>query len=65
MVTDLERSAFKVFENNVEQDIRIFRQEDIPLSLGIVIDNSGSMRGKLGRGGVGVCAAGEVIPPQR
>lgn len=46
MVTDLERSAFKVFENNVEQDIRIFRQEDIPLSLGIVIDNSGSMRGK-------------------
>jgi len=46
MVTDLERAAFKVFENNVEQDIRIFRQEDIPLSLGIVIDNSGSMRGK-------------------
>lgn len=46
MVTDLERSAFKVFENNVEQSIRIFRQEDVPLSLGIIIDNSGSMRGK-------------------
>lgn len=46
MVTDLERSAFKVFENNVEQNIRIFRQEDVPLSLGIIIDNSGSMRGK-------------------
>lgn len=46
MVTDLERSAFKVFENNVEQSVRIFRQEDVPLSLGIIIDNSGSMRGK-------------------
>lgn len=46
MVTDLERSAFKVFENNVEQNVRIFRQEDVPLSLGIIIDNSGSMRGK-------------------
>jgi Ca-activated chloride channel homolog len=48
MVTDLERGAFKVFENNVEQDIRIFRQEDVPLSLGILIDNSGSMRGRRG-----------------
>lgn len=46
MVTDLERSAFKVFENNVEQSIRIFRQEDVPVSLGIIIDNSGSMRDK-------------------
>lgn len=46
MVTDVERSAFKVFENNVEQNIRIFRREDVPLSLGIIIDNSGSMRGK-------------------
>lgn len=46
MVTDLERSAFKVYENNVEQSVRIFRQEDVPLSLGIIIDNSGSMRDK-------------------
>ncbi|MBA4182255.1 MAG: VWA domain-containing protein [Anaerolinea sp.] len=45
MVTDVDRSAFKVYENNVEQSVRIFRQEDVPLSLGIVIDNSGSMRG--------------------
>ncbi len=46
MVTDLPQSAFKVYENKVEQSIRIFRQEDIPISLGIVIDNSGSMRTK-------------------
>jgi Ca-activated chloride channel family protein len=46
MVTDLPLTAFKVYENNVEQQIRIFRREDIPISLGIVIDNSGSMRDK-------------------
>jgi VWFA-related protein len=46
MVTDLPQSAFKVYENKAEQSIRIFRQEDIPISLGIVIDNSGSMRTK-------------------
>jgi VWFA-related protein len=46
MVTDLPQSAFKVYENKVEQSIRIFRREDIPISLGIVIDNSGSMRTK-------------------
>jgi len=46
MVTDLPRSAFKVYENNVEQKVRVFRREDVPISLGLVIDNSGSMRGK-------------------
>lgn len=46
MVTDLPREAFKVFENNQPQEIRVFRREDIPISLGLVIDNSGSMRTK-------------------
>ena len=46
LVTSLPRSAFKVYENNVEQPIRTFRREDVPVSLGLVIDNSGSMRGK-------------------
>lgn len=45
-ITTLPRETFKVFENNVEQEIRVFRREDIPVSLGIVIDNSGSMRDK-------------------
>jgi VWFA-related protein len=44
LVTNLPRSAFKVYENNVEQPIKIFRREDVPVSLGLVIDNSGSMR---------------------
>lgn len=45
-VLDLPRSAFRVYEDGVEQQIRIFRREDIPVSMGLVIDNSGSMRDK-------------------
>jgi len=46
LVTDLPQTAFKVFENGVEQAIRLFRREDIPVSMAMVIDNSGSMREK-------------------
>jgi VWFA-related protein len=46
MVTDLDRNAFKVFEDGQTQNITSFRHEDIPVALGIVIDNSGSMREK-------------------
>jgi len=44
LVTDLPRSAFKVMENNVEQPIKAFLREDVPVSLGLIVDNSGSMR---------------------
>jgi len=44
LVTTLPQSAFKVYENNVEQPIRLFRREDFPVSLGLIVDNSGSMR---------------------
>src|SRR3954451_2741261 len=46
LVTTLPKTAFKVFENNVEQPIHTFRREDVPVSMGLVIDNSGSMRDK-------------------
>lgn len=46
LVTDLQQKAFKVFENGIEQPIKIFRREDVPISLGMIIDNSGSMREK-------------------
>ncbi len=46
LVTSLPQKAFKVFENGVEQQIRFFKREDVPVSMGIVIDNSGSMRDK-------------------
>jgi Ca-activated chloride channel homolog len=46
LITNLGQAAFKVFENNVEQPLKIFRREDVPVSMGVIIDNSGSMRGK-------------------
>lgn len=46
LLTDLPRTAFKVFENNIEQPIKQLQREDVPVSLALVVDNSGSMRNK-------------------
>jgi Ca-activated chloride channel homolog len=46
LVTSLKQDAFTLFENDVKQDIQLFKREDIPVSMGLVIDNSGSMRPK-------------------
>jgi Ca-activated chloride channel homolog len=46
IVTNLDRSAFTVFEDGKQQNIISFHHEDIPVAMGIVIDNSGSMREK-------------------
>lgn len=45
-VTNLERDAFTIYEDGHPQRITSFRVEDIPVAMGIVIDNSGSMREK-------------------
>ncbi len=45
-VNGLTKNDFAIFEDNVQQQIKVFKHEDIPLSLGLVIDNSGSMRNK-------------------
>ncbi len=44
LVTGLGRDAFTVFENGRRQPITFFSRDDVPVSLGLVIDNSGSMR---------------------
>jgi Ca-activated chloride channel homolog len=46
MISNLDKNAFSVFEDGKPQVIKSFRYEDVPISLGIVIDNSGSMREK-------------------
>ena len=46
LVTNLPRGAFQVFENNVPQEIKVFKREDVPVSMGLIVDNSGSMRDK-------------------
>lgn len=46
LITNLAQQQFKVYEDKVEQPVKMFRREDIPVSMGLVIDNSGSMSGK-------------------
>ena len=48
-VTGLDSSNFRVFENNVEQEIITFSSEDISVSVGVIFDNSGSMANKIKR----------------
>jgi VWFA-related protein len=64
LVTDLKKDAFRVLENNVEQPIRLFKREDVPVSLGLVIDNSGSMRDKRKRVEAAALAAIKASNPQ-
>ena len=45
-VPGLAADNFRVFEDKVEQKISVFSKEDIPVTMGLVIDNSGSMREK-------------------
>jgi VWFA-related protein len=46
IVTNLDKNAFTVLEDGRPQSIVSFHHEDIPVDMGIVIDNSGSMREK-------------------
>jgi VWFA-related protein len=46
LVTSLDRGDFQVWEDNVPQKIASFQHQDVPVSLGILVDNSGSMRDK-------------------
>jgi VWFA-related protein len=46
LVLNLPESAFKLYEDGVQQVITTFRREDVPVSLGLIIDNSASMHNK-------------------
>jgi Ca-activated chloride channel family protein len=46
-VAGLKKENFKLFEDGVAQTVTTFSQEDVPVSLGILIDVSGSMRNKI------------------
>ncbi len=49
LVQNLKEKDFKVFENGVQQPLKVFKHEDIPISMGLLIDDSGSMRDKRSR----------------
>ena len=46
LVKDLKRGEFRVWEDDVPQTIASFREQDLPVSMGILVDNSGSMKDK-------------------
>ena len=46
LVKGLKQDHFEVYEDKIQQEITLFKVEDIPVSLGLVIDNSGSMKFK-------------------
>jgi Ca-activated chloride channel homolog len=45
-VSGLKETDFHVFEDRVPQTIRLFQHEDVPVAVGLIVDNSGSMRRK-------------------
>jgi Ca-activated chloride channel family protein len=49
VVTGLSRDNFEVFDGKNPQIIQDFSSEDVPLSVGIILDSSGSMRDKWDR----------------
>lgn len=49
LVTGLELDNFRVFEDNVEQEVVTFSSEDVPISVGVILDLSGSMADKTGK----------------
>jgi Ca-activated chloride channel family protein len=46
LVSGLDRDSFRIYEDGVLQEIRHFSSEDTPVTVGLVVDNSGSMRPK-------------------
>jgi Ca-activated chloride channel family protein len=47
LVTGLEIEDFQIFENRIEQEIATFARTEVPSTIGIVLDSSGSMRSKM------------------
>ena len=63
-VDGLKAENFRVLEDKVEQKLSVFKREDIPVSMGLVIDNSGSMRDKRSRVNAAAITLVEASNPQ-
>jgi Ca-activated chloride channel homolog len=63
-VTDLKNDDFAVFEDGIKQDLSIFRHEDIPISMVLVLDTSASMDEKLGQAQQAAARFVKTLRPQ-
>jgi Ca-activated chloride channel homolog len=64
LVTGLRAENFELFEGKKPQEIRHFSSEDLPVSIGIILDASGSMANKMGRVRDAVTQFCEAANPQ-
>jgi Ca-activated chloride channel family protein len=56
-INDVRDEEFRVFENGVQQKIEFVTREEVPISYGLVVDNSGSLRNQINQ----VIEAGKTI----
>ena len=56
-INGLAQSEFKIFEDNVPQQIEFFSRSEVPTNYALVIDNSGSLRSQLEK----VIEAGKIL----
>jgi Ca-activated chloride channel homolog len=63
-VIGLDQENFQVFENKKPQEIKHFSSEDTPVSIGVIVDTSGSMAEKLDRAREAVVQFCEAANPQ-
>ena len=64
LVTGLEKDNFQVFEGKQPQQIRHFSTDDAPISVGFILDMSGSMRDKMDRAQEAVLEFCKTANPQ-
>lgn len=48
-INDVGNEEFRVFENGVQQQIQFVTREEVPITYGLVVDNSGSLRSQIGQ----------------
>jgi Ca-activated chloride channel family protein len=56
-LNDVTEADFRVFENGVQQQVQFVTREEVPITYGLVVDNSGSLRSQIGQ----VVEAGKTI----
>jgi Ca-activated chloride channel family protein len=56
-INDVPNNDFRVFENGVAQDVQFVSREEVPITYGLVVDNSGSLRNQIAQ----VVEAGKTI----
>lgn len=44
LISELNQEHFRIYEDGVQQKLAVFRNEDVPVTVGLVLDNSASMR---------------------